>query len=147
MLRRRTLLASAATLAAPSIVSAQGTQVLRFVPRYGVAQLDPVWTTDAATRALALQVFESLYSVDERLNPQPQMAAGHQVEDDGKRWTITLRDGLRFHDGEPVHARDCVASINRWMKRDAVGRTLALRVDALEAPDDRTVVFRLNKPY
>ncbi|MFO1025179.1 MAG: ABC transporter substrate-binding protein [Acetobacteraceae bacterium] len=126
---------------------AQGAQVLRFVPRYGVATLDPVWTTDTATRAFAVQVWESLYSVDEKLNPKPQMAAGHRVEDDGKRWVITLRDGLRFHDGQPVLGRDCVASINRWMKRDAVGRTLALRVDALEAPDDRTVVFRLNKPF
>jgi len=58
-----------------------------------------------------------------------------------------LRDGLRFHDNEPVLARDCVASINRWMKRDAVGRTLALQVDALEAPDDRTIAFRLRKPF
>lgn len=96
---------------------------------------------------MALQVFESLYAVDEKLSPHPQMAAGHVVEDDGKRWTIRLRDGLRFHDNEPILARDCVASINRWMKRDAVGRTLALRGDALEAADDRTVVFRMRKPF
>ena len=55
--------------------------------------------------------------------------------------------GCRFHDGEPVLARDCVASINRWMKRDAWAKTLALRLDALEAPNDRTVVFRLKKPF
>jgi peptide/nickel transport system substrate-binding protein len=81
------------------------------------------------------------------MRPGPQMAAGHTIEDDGKRWVIRLRDGLRFHDGEPVLALDCVASINRWMKRDSGGRTLALRLDALEAPDDRTVVFRLSKPF
>jgi peptide/nickel transport system substrate-binding protein len=75
------------------------------------------------------------------------MTAGHTIEDDGKRWIITLRDGLRFHDGEPVLARDCVASVNRWMKRDLTGRTLAQRLDAVEAPDDRRVVFRLRKPF
>ena len=92
-------------------------------------------------------MFESLYSVDANLVAHPQMAAGHTVENDGKHWVIRLRDGLRFHDGEPVLARDCTASVMRWMQRDAVGRTLALRVDALEAPDDQTVVFRLNKPF
>jgi len=147
MLRRRHLLASTAALAAPGIARGQDSRVLRFVPRSGVALLDPVWTTETATRALALQIFESLYSVDEKLVPHPQMAAGHTIEDDGKRWTIRLRDGLRFHDNEPVLARDCTASINRWMKRDAVGKTLALRIDALEAPDDRSIVFRLRKPF
>ena len=77
----------------------------------------------------------------------PQMAEGHTIEDDGKRWTMTLRDGLTFHDGSKVLARDCVASLRRWMKRDALGQTVADRLDALEAPDDRTLVFRLKKPF
>jgi peptide/nickel transport system substrate-binding protein len=147
MLRRRQLVASAGALVAPSVARGQETQVLRFVPRSGVALLDPVWTTETATRAFGLQIFESLYSVDEKLTAHAQMAAGQVIEDDGKRWIVSLRDGLRFHDNEPVLARDCIASINRWMTRDAVGKTLALRIDALEAPDDRTVVFRLRKPF
>src|SRR5262249_1246822 len=55
--------------------------------------------------------------------------------------------GLLFHDGEKVMARDCVASLQRWMKRDAIGQTIADRMDALEAKDDRTLVFRLRKPF
>jgi peptide/nickel transport system substrate-binding protein len=145
--RRRATFAGLASLAAPFITRAEVTRTLKFVPRTGFAILDPVWTTDGATRAFALSVFESLYSVDENLVAHPQMAAGHTVENDGKLWVIRLRDGLRFHDGEPVLARDCTASITRWMQRDAVGRTLALRVDALEAADDRTIAFRLNKPF
>jgi peptide/nickel transport system substrate-binding protein len=144
---RRAMLAGVVSLAAPAIARGQSTRTLRFVPRTGLALLDPVWTTETATRAFSLSVFESLYSVDEKLLPQPQMAEGHTIEDDGKRWVIRLRDGLRFHDGESVLARDCVVSIDRWMKRDAVGRTLALRLDALEAPDDRTIIFRLHKPF
>ena len=107
--------------------------------------MDPVWTTTSFGAATV--VFKSLYSVDENLQPRPQMAAGHTIEDGGKRWIIKLRDGLRFHDNEPVLARDCAASIGRWMKRDASGKTLAQRLNSLEAPDDRTVVFRLKRPF
>jgi peptide/nickel transport system substrate-binding protein len=146
-MRRRQILTAMGALAAPSIARAADTGVLRFVPSTGLAILDPVWTPTTPTLPFGLAMFESLYSVDERLQGHPQMAAGHTIEDDGKRWNIRLRDGLRFHDGEPVLARDCVASIERWMKRDAVGKTLASRLNALEASDDRNVVFRLKKPF
>src|SRR6185503_2148912 len=89
----------------------------------------------------------TLYGRDETMTPRPQMLEGELVEDGGRRRTMKLRDGLRFHDGEPVLARDCVASLQRWMKRDPVGATIASRVDALETPDDRTIVWRLNKPF
>ena len=92
-------------------------------------------------------VFDTLYGTDDDLVPQPQMAEGHTIGDDGKRWTIKLRDGLFFHDGAPVLASDCVASLNRWMKRDSFGQTVAQFTDALEAPDDRTLVFRLKRPF
>src|SRR3984957_13222115 len=146
-MRRRHFLAGMGALAAPSVVQAQNSRVLRFVSPAGPVLLDPLATTIYPTHVLGLQIFESLYSLDEHLRPHPQMASGHSTEDDGKRWVIRLRDGLRFHDGEPVLARDCVASINRWMKRDGPAKTLALRLDALETPDDRTAVFRLKRPF
>ena len=148
MRRRQLLIGTGAALAAPFIARAQDSRVLRYVySGYGVVQLDPLATTVYQTLVLGLQVFESLYSVDETLTPRPQMASGHVVENDGKRWVVTLRDGLRFHDGERVLARDCMASVNRWMKRDLTGRMLAQRLDAIEAPDDRTIVFRLKRPF
>ena len=134
-MRRRDFIAGVGALTAPSIVQAQNSRVLRYVTSAGAVQLDPLATTIYSTFTLGLQIFESLYSLDEHLRPHPQMAAGHTTEDDGKRWVIRLRDGLRFQDGEPVLARDCVASINRWMKRDVTGQTLAARLDALEAPE------------
>jgi len=146
-MRRRHLLAGLGVLAAPSIARAQNSRVLRFVPSTGLVILDPVWTPTTPTLPFGLAVYESLFSVDEHLVPHIQMASGYTIEEDGKRWVFKLREGLRFHDGEPVLARDCTASIDRWMKRDAVGKTLALRLNALEAPDDRTVVFRLKKPF
>ena len=148
MKRRIFLQATAATglaLARPAI--AQGVKPLIFVPQGNLASLDPVWTTATVTRNYAMMVFETLYGMDSKLNPRPQMAEGHTVEADGKRWTIELRDGLVFHDGTKVTAADCVASLTRWMKRDAVGQILASRLEALEAPDDRTLVFRLTKPF
>jgi peptide/nickel transport system substrate-binding protein len=92
-------------------------------------------------------VFEPLYGRDADLVPRPLMVEADQMEDGGKRWTMRLRTGLKFHDGEPVRAQDCVASLGRWMKRDAAGMTLAARLDALEATDDRTIVWRLSKPF
>jgi hypothetical protein len=60
----------------------------------------------------------------------------HQVENNGLRWTMRFRDGPLFHDGTPVLACDCVASLLRWIKRDPIGQTIADRLEALEAPDD-----------
>jgi peptide/nickel transport system substrate-binding protein len=75
------------------------------------------------------------------------MAAGATTENDGKLWKITLRDGLKFHDGTPVLARDCVASIQRWSKRDGFGQALMGSTDELSAPDDKTIQFRLKAPF
>ncbi len=66
---------------------------------------------------------------------------------DGLTWQIKLRDGLKFHDNPPVLARDCVASLMRWSKRDSFGQTLATQVDAWEAPDDKTIRIRLKRPF
>ncbi len=136
---------AAATLARPAL--AQASQTLVFVPQANLTSLDPIWTTATVTRNYAYMVFDTLYGTDDGLVPQPQMAEGHRVEEDGRRVAITLRQGLLFHDGTPVLARDCVASLQRWMRRDSVGGSIADLMDALEAPDDRTLVFRLKRAF
>ncbi len=147
MKRRHFLAGAAAGLAAPSIVQAQGARTLVFIPQANLTSLDPIWTTATVTRNMGFMVFDTLYGLDAKLNPSPQMLEGAVTEDDGKRWTMKLRDGLVFHDGTKVLASDCVASLKRWMQRDGVGQTIAARMDALEAPDDRTLVFRLKKAF
>lgn len=146
-MKRRTFLAAsaAASLARPAI--AQGTKPLIFVPQGNLVTMDPVWTTATVTRNAAAMVFDTLYGRDAKMNPKPQMVEGALVEDGGKTWTLKLRDGLTFHDGEKVLARDCVASLKRWMKRDPAGQTIESRLDALEVKDDRNLVFRLKKPF
>ncbi len=59
--------------------------------------------------------------MDADFRVHPQMAEGHDVSDDGLRWTIRLREGLRFHDSEPVLARDAAATVQRWALRDSFG--------------------------
>jgi peptide/nickel transport system substrate-binding protein len=151
-MHRRTLLHTAAAsvgaaLAAPRLALAAGARELAFVPYADVAAPDPIWSSTYATRTSALAVFDTLYGSDETLVPRPQMVEGHVLDDDGKRWTLTLREGLVFHDGEKVLARDCVASIQRWGKRDAFGQQLMAATDELSAPDDRTILFRLKRPF
>ena len=147
-LDRRTLLAAgAAALAAPAIARAQAARTLRFIPQSDLAVLDPIWTQGYVTRNHGLMVFDTLYGTDGHFQPQPQMVDGDTVTADGLQWTLTLRDGLRFHDGTPVLARDCVASIRRWGVRDSFGQTLMAVTDELSAPDDRTIRFRLKQPF
>ena len=85
-----------------------------FVPHADLASLDPVWTTADVTRNFSLAVYDTLYGYDAQFKAQPQMVEGHTSANDGKQWDLTLRDGLKFHDGAPVLARDCVATIMRW---------------------------------
>lgn len=127
--------------------SAERARTLRFVPQADLAVLDPLGTTAYVTRNHALMVFDTLYGIDDQLNPQPQMIEGHVIENDGKTWRLTLREGLRFHDGEPVLSRDVVASIRRWGKRDIYAGALMSVVDDLVAVSDRVVEFRLSRPF
>ncbi len=146
-MHRRTLLAATAALAAPRIARAQGARTLRFIPQADLSTLDPHWNTAYVTRNHGFMVFDTLYGLDGKLQASPQMVGGHVVGDDGKRWTLTLRDGLRWHDGSPVLARDCVASIRRWGAKDTFGQALLAATDELSAPDDRTILFRLKRPF
>ncbi len=147
MLSRRQTIAGTAALFAPRIARAAAATTLRFSPQQDLVVLDPVVITAYMSRNHGYMVFDTLYGMDGAFQAQPQMVAGHVVEDDGRRWTLTLRDNLFFHDGERVLARDCVASIRRWAKRDPFGATLMDATDALEAADDRRIVFRLRRPF
>jgi peptide/nickel transport system substrate-binding protein len=136
-----------AALARPALAQPAATRVLKFIPQADIAVLDPIITTAYVTRNHAYVIYDTLYGIDADFRPQPQMAEGHSVEDGGRRVSITLRQGLKFHDGEPVRARDAVASIRRWAQRDAMGQALMAATDELKAEDDRQLTFRLKRPF
>src|SRR5580704_17588134 len=150
-MRRRDLLnaglATAAALAMPRIARADRAKTLTFVPTSDLAVLDPVVTFNRPTRNYAYLVFDTLYGIDTNWQAQPQMVAGHEVDDDGLTWNLKLREGLRFHDKEPVLARDVVASIRRFAPRIGFATALMAATEELSASDDRTVRFRLKRPF
>jgi peptide/nickel transport system substrate-binding protein len=146
LLRRRTLLGAAAALPLPAL--AASTSTFRFVPATDLVALDPVFLAPPLVAvAHGYHVFDTLYGVDGAMRPQPQMAESHEVSDNGLAWTIRLRPGLLFHDGAPVLAADCVASLQRWCRYDLFGRALASVLDRMVALDDRTFRIELQKPF
>lgn len=154
-MKRRHFLAGAAalpmlggvSLSRPALAQGNAAHTLRFIPQADVTILDPLATTAYPTRNHGHMCWDTLYGIDENFVPQPQLAEGHTVEDDGKRWTFTLREGPTFHDGEKVRAQDAVASIKRWMARDTMGQTMAARVDEFRVLDDRRFEIRLKRPF
>jgi peptide/nickel transport system substrate-binding protein len=152
MERRRFLAAGVAGLAAraltaPAVAQPAKTATLRFVPQANLTLLDPILTTALVTTNHAYYVFDVLYSMTADGIPKPQMASGAEVSADGKIWKIGLRDGLKFHDGTPVLARDCAASIARWAKREPFGQLLDKVVESYGSADDKTVEIKLKKPF
>lgn len=147
-LTRRTLMGVGATmLARPALAQGARAGTLRFIPQSDLTILDPLNTTAYPTRNHGHLCWDTLYGIDDASVPQPQLAEGHTVEDDGRTWRFTLRDGPTFHDGEKVLARDAVASIRRWMQRDTHGQTLAARLDEIAPLDDRRFAIRLKRPF
>ncbi|MGI4810029.1 MAG: ABC transporter substrate-binding protein [Janthinobacterium lividum] len=149
-MHRRSFLAVASLLTTPALAKpalAQPARVLKFVPEADLAVLDPIWTTSSQTTQHAFLVYDTLFGLDSAFRPQPQMLDSFMVSEGGRSWQLVLREGLAFHDGSAVLARDCVASINRWGKRDPFGQALISASDEISASDDRTIVLRMKYPF
>src|SRR4051812_21304749 len=136
-------LAAALALAAP----ASAETVLRVSLHSDLKIVDPIWTTALISTHYGNMVYDTLFSLDADLKPQPQMVDKYDVSPDKLTWTFTLRDGLEWHDGKPVTAEDCVASIKRWAAKDSMGQKLMSEVSALSAPDAKTIKMVLKEPY
>lgn len=136
---------SAIVLLAPASALAQKT--IKFIPEADLKSLDPIWTTAYITRNHGYMVYDTLFATDAKFQVHPQMVDKYETSKDGLTWTFTLRDGLKFHDGAPVRSADCIASIERWAKRDSLGQKLAEVTESWTAVNDKTFRLKLKKPF
>ncbi|MGE4046500.1 MAG: ABC transporter substrate-binding protein, partial [Acetobacteraceae bacterium] len=149
-MKRRTFLTAAA--AAPfvptkfAIGQPANARTLIFVPQANLTLLDPIFTTAQPTVNHGWAIYDLLFGVTANLEPKPQMAEGYTLSDDGRTYLIKLREGLKFHNGEPVRAQDCAPSLTRWARRETLGQTMWQYVDTCSAQDDRTIKIVLKRP-
>jgi len=146
------LLAGAAAVAAPWLLSPQAghaadKSVLRVVPIADLKIIDPIWTSTSITLNHANMVYDTLFALNAKLEAKPQMVAGHTVSADGLTYTFTLRPGLLWHDGTPVTAADCVASVKRWMSKDSRGVLVAGFTASVSADNATSFTWKLKEPF
>ena len=150
MNRRQMLKCIAATSGIGLVRPAFGgndSRVLRFVPQGNLNHPDPLVTIAPNARNAGHMIWDSLYGQTIKGEVLPQMVAGHDVSANGRTWRFTLRDGLLFHDNEPVRAADCVASFNRWAKRRSIGQKLLEELDQIRVLDDRRFEIVTKGPF
>jgi hypothetical protein len=142
---RRVVCTLAAALAFAAPAYAQTT--LKVTLHSDLKIVDPIWTTALISTHHGNMVYDTLFALDDKLEVKPQMVDKWEVSPDKLTWTFTLRDGLEWHDGQPVTAEDCVASLKRWGARDALGQQLMASVGELKAVDAKTFTMVLKQPF
>jgi peptide/nickel transport system substrate-binding protein len=120
---------------------------VRMVPHGNLAILDPIWTTQNMAAYHGSMMYDTLFGIDGNFNPQPQMVGKTDISADRKTYTFELRPGLKWTDGTPVTARDCVASLRRWQVKDGAGSHLFERVADTPVVDEKTFRIVLKEPY
>src|SRR3954469_6271981 len=144
MLRRSLLALVALLLAGPALAQPK---TLKVVMHSDLKILDPIWTTAYIVRNHGYLIYDQLFALDAKLEPQPQMVDSWTVSDDKLTWTFKLRDGLKWHDGTPVTTADVLPSIKRFTDKDVQGGLLAKVTQSMTAVDDRTFQIALKEPF
>ena len=119
---------------------------LRVVAQGSFSSLDPLPLPAVISVHTSVHVYEHLFAWDFNLNPQPQLVDTWSISDDNMTYTFTLRDGITFHNGDPVTSDDAIASINRWLPAPSVKNTAGFISEAVKV-DDLTFVINLNEPF
>jgi peptide/nickel transport system substrate-binding protein len=145
-LASNTGLSALALSAALAMSSPAAAKTITAVMHSDLRVIDPGITTAYITRDHGYMVYDTLLAEDANFKIQPQMA-DWKVSDDKLTYTFTLRDGLKWHDGTPVTAEDCVASLKRWGRNDGMGQKLMDFTASIEATDARTITLKLKEPY
>src|SRR5215510_15945210 len=119
---------------------------LRVVMHSDLKIIDPIWTTAYISRNHGYMIYDTLFAMDAKGEIRPQMVDRYEVSKDALTYTMTLRDGLMWHDGTPVTSEDCVASIKRWAAKDSMGQKLMTFVREIQAVNPKTLRIVLKEP-
>jgi peptide/nickel transport system substrate-binding protein len=119
---------------------------LRVVMHSDLKIVDPIWTTAYITRNHGYMIYDTLFAMDAKGEIKPQMLERYDVSGDKLTYTLTLRDGLAWHDGKPVTAEDCVASVKRWSAKDSMGQKLMTFVKDMTIVNAKTFKIILKEP-
>jgi peptide/nickel transport system substrate-binding protein len=122
-------------------------KVLKVVMHSDLKTLDPVWSGAYIVRNHGYLIYDTLFAIDANYQVRPQMAEFLRMSEDGLTATIRLREGLAWHDGEPVTPEDCIASLKRWQARDAMGQKLAEFVKEYRVVDRQTFAIVLKERF
>lgn len=140
-------LAVAAALGMATPLALAADKVIKAVMESNLSSIDPIVTTATSTSIHASMIYDTLFALDANLMPQPQMVQSYKVSSDELTYTFVLRPGQKWHDGTPVTAQDCVASIRRWGAKDRAGQQLLKVTASLSAADDKTIQLVLREPW
>lgn len=144
ILRRTVVVGSLVAMSSLAATQAEA-KTIKAVMHAPLRVLDPVITTAYITRDHGYMIYDTLVAMDDKFQVRPQMA-DWTVSPDGLVYTFTLRAGLAWHDGAPVTAEDCVASLKRWGQRDNLGQRLMALTASLEAVDAKTIKLTVKEP-
>jgi peptide/nickel transport system substrate-binding protein len=110
--------------------------------------LDPMISAGDLLGMITQHFYETLFTFDKNWGLTPLLAEKlPEISADGKVYTIPLRQGVTFHDGQPMTAKDVVASLKRWTDLASRGKLVASNIQAIEAVDDHTVRLTLKEPF
>ncbi len=152
------VLALACTLVAPEASaqeSAQSAQRLRVAIHSYENNLTPftlTLTTFPVTADMVMLVYDSLFYSQASEDPEPWLAESASVSDDARTWTVTLREGVTWHDGRPLTAEDVAFSFDYYQQQAGSSGRYAHHVfdvpalDRSEVVDQRTIRFHFKDP-
>ena len=143
-MRNKLVLALGLLAATAMTAPASAQKVLKVVPHADLRVLDGYQTTATITAMHMASIYDALFAWDEKLEAKPDAVGNWSMSPDKLKYTYTLRDGLKFHDGSPVTAKDAVASVKRLMARETLGRTLQSFAASVDVVDDKTFTITLN---
>ena len=129
------------------IAFAQTGKVIKMIPGGDLKIIDPIQNASYISRNHGYMVYDTLFSVDSKGVVKPQMIDTYTLSPDKKKYTFTLRPGLKWHDGAPVTAADCVASIRRWGAKDVSGTLVMRELASLDVVNERTFTLTLKEPF